>query len=408
MTTAIVIGGGSAGMSAARRLSQSGVGVTVVEARPRLGGRTWSETMVDGTIVERGGEYFSSTQLEVHALVEELGLSWVSQGFSPDVRPTIHPDDPSLDELEKGADQIADHWASLGDVHESVSIKQVIDAAPVDARVAEIVAARLSSGMAASVARVSAKWVSGGSDRPRVNHEISKRIREGNQSLSERMAEELGYEHILRRWPVASVTHEGQRYVVTNVRGEQLKADLVVVAVPASIASRIEIEGLDPRTTRAIDRIGFGQATKLHLVVLDGGRPGMLQEVSTPFSTWATAGVDSDQAAFVTGFGSTHETQTKLAVEHGPSVFRPQLEAQWPGYRFGDYALLTYWGGDPWARGAYSYRPLGWTEEDQEYLARPSGRIFFAGEHTAGENASGINGAIRSGYRAAQEALASL
>src|SRR5690606_17218698 len=149
----------------------------------------WSETMVDGTIVERGGEYFSSTQLEVHALVEELGLSWVSQGFSPDVRPTINPDDPSLEELEKGSDQIADHWASLGDLHESVSITQVIDSAPVDPRVAEIIAARLSSGIAANVARVSAKWVSGGSDRPRVNHEISKRIREGNQSLSECMAE---------------------------------------------------------------------------------------------------------------------------------------------------------------------------------------------------------------------------
>lgn len=405
MTRAVVIGGGSAGMAAARRLSQNGVDVTVVEARARLGGRTWSETMVDGSIVERGGEYFHRGNVEVHELVAELGLDMVSQGFSPSVRPTVSPDDPSLEELEKGADILCEHWASLGELDSSVSIKQVIDSAPLEPRIAEILTARLSSSPAAHVARISARWAEGGAETPRVSHEVSTRIRQGNQSLSERMAEELGHERIKRRWPAAAVRRDGSGYTVTSYHGDELKADLVVVAVPVSIVSNIEIEGIDQRTVAAIDKIGFGQATKLHLVVVGGGAPGIRQEVSTPFSTWATAGVDSTEAAFVTGFGATHETQTKLAVEHGPAIFRPQLEAQWPGYRFGDFGLLTYWGGDPWTRGAYSYRPLGWTEEDQEFLAKPAGRVYFAGEHTADKHTSSICGALRSGYRAATEAL---
>jgi len=93
--------------------------------------------------------------------------------------------------------------------------------------------------------------------------------------------------------------------------------------VPVSVVGNIDIDGLDPRTRAAVERIGFGQATKLHLTVQNSCAPGIRQELNTPFSTWATAGVGMDEAAFVTGFGATHDTQRKLAVADGPRVFRP-------------------------------------------------------------------------------------
>jgi len=408
MAKVVVIGAGPAGMACAYRLHQGGVDVRVVEARARVGGRTWSETLANGAVAERGGEYFDSSCTEAHEFAAELGLHMVSLGFNASVRPTVDPDGPSLDDLETGSAQLCDYWKSLGDLDDSVSIGDVIAGSPLPDELKAITAARLSSGRAADVGRVSARWADGGSEMPRVAHESNTRIAEGNQRFAERMMEEIGIERVSRRWPVASLARDAGGYVVTNHLGESFAADAVVVAVPATLAPDLVDGVADPRTVSALRKVGFGQATKLHLIVESDLEPGARQEVSTPFSTWATAGVGGERAAFVTGFGATHETQDKLRVMHGPDTFRPLLEAQWAGVKFGESALLTYWGGDPWSKGAYSYRPVGWTEEDQDFIAKPGERLFFAGEHTADRHGSSITGALRSGVRASREVLEQL
>jgi hypothetical protein len=180
---------------------------------------------------------------------------------------------------------------------------------------------------------------------------------------------------------------------------------MVVLALPASILKDLRIEGLDSRTRAAVAKIGFGQASKLHLTVTGECAPGIKQEVSTPFSTWATASLNAPGASFVTGFASTHETREKLALDVGPHDFRPLLEKQWPGVGFSPDALFTHWGADPWTRGAYSFRPVGWTSQDEDFIAAPSGGVFFAGEHTADRHQSSISGAVRSGKQVAKEVL---
>jgi monoamine oxidase len=404
----VVIGAGAAGMTAARALNASGVNVMVLEARARVGGRTWSEPLANGHIAERGGEYFDSSMSDVHELARELGLHMTTQGFNPTVRQTADPNGPSLEDLETAAKVFAGYWESLGEIAHDVSIADILKAAPLERELATVIGARLSSGRAANVSRVSARWSEGGFQTPLVSHEHNTRIAEGNQSLSQRMAYELGHERLKLRWPVAAIDQDQRGCVITSMLGETIRADIIVIAVPVSILKRLRVGGLDARTRLAIAKVGFGQATKLHLTVDGDCAPGIKQEVSTPFSTWATAGLGSNRAAFVTGFGSTHETQAKLSVDAGPHVFRSLLEAQWPGVQFGPDSLLTYWGGDPWTRGAYSYRPVGWTAEDDEYLAAPSGRLFFAGEHTADIHRSAICGAIRSGKRAAMEVVEAL
>ena len=118
------------------------------------------------------------------------------------------------------------------------------------------------------------------------------------------MADTAGRENIRLRWPVGSVLRQGGGYVVRSLTGESVEADAVVVAVPVSVVGAIEIDGLDPRTRAAFERIGFGRASKLHLTVESPCAPGIRQELDTPFSTWATAGVDMEDAAFVTGFAA--------------------------------------------------------------------------------------------------------
>ena len=94
-----------------------------------------------------------------------------------------------------------------------------------------------------------------------------------------------------------------------------------------------------------------------------------------------------------------------LDVHEGPDCWvdalrrlRPDLELE------PDAALVSTWDRDPWVRGAYSARSAQAPIEDPE-LRRPAGRLLFAGEHTAGRWHGLMEGALRSGQRAARDLL---
>src|SRR5215204_1509537 len=70
----VVVGGGMAGLSAARDLLAANVSVLVLEARNRVGGRLLNHTLGNGSVVELGGQWVGPTQDRVLALAEELGL----------------------------------------------------------------------------------------------------------------------------------------------------------------------------------------------------------------------------------------------------------------------------------------------------------------------------------------------
>src|SRR5689334_13947034 len=68
-----IVGAGFAGLAAAYRLKQAGLSVVVLEARRRVGGRSWSVRMKDGTFVDFGGQWVGSTQDRFFALIKEMG-----------------------------------------------------------------------------------------------------------------------------------------------------------------------------------------------------------------------------------------------------------------------------------------------------------------------------------------------
>src|SRR5262245_56678641 len=70
-----IIGAGYAGLSAARKLRQSGLAVAVLEARDRVGGRVWTKVLEDGTALDMGGTWIGPGQDAVRGLADELGIT---------------------------------------------------------------------------------------------------------------------------------------------------------------------------------------------------------------------------------------------------------------------------------------------------------------------------------------------
>src|SRR5436305_14354568 len=70
----VIVGAGLAGLTAARALVKSGHSVVVLEARDRVGGRTFNHALGDGQVIEAGGEFVGPTQDRVLALAKSCGI----------------------------------------------------------------------------------------------------------------------------------------------------------------------------------------------------------------------------------------------------------------------------------------------------------------------------------------------
>jgi len=125
------------------------------------------------------------------------------------------------------------------------------------------------------------------------------------------------------------------------------------------------------------------------------------------FWTWTAADGSGQVQPVLHAFGGTEAGLAALAVARGPAAWaarvaalRPELAADVSG------AMLTTWNDDPWAGESYSASTVTVAAGDDELIAAPLGRVHFAGEHTAGDWAGLMEGALRSGARAADEVLA--
>ena len=390
-----VVGAGLAGLSAADELQQAGADVVVLEARDRVGGRVWSRPLDNGAVVEMGAEFILPQNTAMRELAERFGLGLWDKGMRYGRR---EPRGVAVtsEELAAGVDAVG--RALTADVS-GLNARQVVDGLDIAPGAREAILARAEISSANSADRVAAADLGG---IAHIDDDPAPSIAGGNQRVPLALAGSLGSAVRLSS-PVERVAWSATG-VTVRAAGTELEADACVVAVPARVTAGIRFEPeLPPALDTALAAITYGDAAKLFVPLRGPAEPSAVMSVPERYWTWTATGDGDAVQPVLSAFAGSPGALERLGVAAGPERWlesamrlREDLPLDPPG------ALLSTWADDRWAGAAYSTSP---PRDTPEVLARGTGALVFCGEHAGGKFAALMEGAVRSGRRAAAALL---
>ena len=444
-----VVGAGLAGLSAARRLEAAGLSVAVLEARDRVGGRTVNEPIGEGKVVELGGQWVGPGQEQILGLIEELGLATFPtygegrslferngrvrshRGTIPKLNPVslaeiarvlakinrmaakVDPEAPWEQEELASWDRVSfDSWmrrnVRTGSARDSLrlAIEAVWAAEPEDLSLLHVMFYVRSAGSIELLLDTE-----GGSQESRVVG--------GTQLISIRMAEALSGPVRLET-AVRRVNH-GPGGVVFEAEdpssGEALEyaARDVIIALPPALAGRLEYRPALPAVRDGLtQRMTQGSVVKTMAIYpepfwradgLDGRAVSADGPVSVVFDNSPPDGSPGVLLAFLEGAAARRASDL-------PQEERRALVIDCLTRLFGDRAgspeayVDKAWASDEWSRGCYGgFMPTGAWFSHGSALRAPVGRVHWAGAETSSRWAGYMEGAVRSGRRAALEVI---
>ena len=402
----VVIGAGFAGLACADRLVTLGHDITVLEARDRVGGRVWSQELIPGhpeTIIERGAEFVLSGYDVLREMAERFDLGLTPSGMSYYVREPRHTSSPVTADEAATAAQAMRPAAEATDP--SVSLRAFLDEHLPESAAAEVLAARAAISWAASEDLLSCHVLldSVASVQPLPTARVSG----GNQEIALALAAHLG-DRVRLRSPASAVRTTSDS-VRVDVQGASIDADAVVIAIPLPLLEQFDLQpGMPDAQREAMSRMVRGHAAKLHAPLHCRPPTSAVLDVARRFWCWTATDASGEVQPVVHCFSGSAAALAGLDVTRGASTWQQALTALRPDLEVAaDGELLSTWDDDPWATFAYSGMGAASRPGDAQIIGAPVGRVHFAGEHTAGDWSGLMEGALRSGLRAADEVHAS-
>jgi monoamine oxidase len=394
---AVVVGAGLAGLVAADELVRGGVEVVVLEARDRVGGRVWSQRLPNGAVVEMGAEYILPGNTEVLGLVDRFGLGLWAKGMHYGWRDPVGGAGTTHEELAAAVDEAERALSASPGTRDSA--RDFLNGLDIPPGAREAILARVEISCANTADRVEAADLTGVAH---IDREPSPSIAGGNQRLPLALAEELG--DAVRLDSAARVIAWGEGGARVATDGGSVEADVAVVAVPAGVLDAITFDPPLPDAVRnALGLVEYGHAAKLFVPLREPAPPRAVMSVPDRYWCWTATGDGDEPQPVVSAFAGSRPALDALGVDDGPGRWLDSLARLRDDLELDrDGAVLSTWADDPWARAAYSTSP---PPEVAAAVERPTGPLAFAGEHTAGEHHALMEGAIRSGRRAARSLL---
>ena len=439
-----IVGAGYAGLTAARRLVQAGKSVVVLEARDRIGGRIWTFHLPDGAPVDRGGGWLANRHDAILKLAGEVGVSTYKtyvdgshllvgegrvrryRGLVPKISPlailTIVLAQLRLDRLAKHLPIDAPWAAARAAEWDSRSIAWFLERSGIRTSLArdlfDSVVRGLFCGDLDQVSFLNLLFLVRASGGFNTLVSITGGYQEnlvvgGAGSIARRIADELG-DAVRLNTPVRTIAQRSDRVVVDG-SALTVSARHVVVAIPPALVLAITFDPVLPEDRATLYRHSTaGPETKTLLVYdepfwrgagFSGQSAGPQSASEVTLDASPASGNPGVLASFT--FGPIAERFDALdPSERRRLVISAMVE------RFGSRAasprevIETAWWKEPWTRGcSMAHWSPGILTAYGSLLRQPVGRIHWAGTETATISYGSIDGAVRSGERAAAEIL---
>jgi monoamine oxidase len=381
MTDVLVIGGGLAGLAAARDLAAAGTDVVVLEARGRVGGRVEQVELGNGRRAQLGGEVVGEVHTAYLRLVDELGLalepSYVAAAGATtyDLFEGVERGDEfpfrsgaeraDYERVERLWGELAssvdpeDPWshpdASRLDAASIGTWLRSVDALPSTLRRLEVAALALAAGSSEQTSLLAElRKVAAVGDHTFYSYDLweSMQVAEGSAEVAERIGQELG-ERVRLGAEVRHIDVGAMGCRVRLVSGEELRAEALVCALPVGVAGRLEIEGVDPARLRSLRRQRHAIAAKVvaiyeRSVWTDVGANGLAEGEQLLGSTWP------QHEGVLSALVPPERFGYLLALNEADrdDVLRGELERMY-GAAARETSAVHYrlWGIDPYTRG---------------------------------------------------------
>ncbi|GME50244.1 hypothetical protein W97_06193 [Neofusicoccum parvum] len=451
-----IVGGGLSGLSAAKDLVAAGKSAIVLEARDRVGGRILNAHLSNGGVTEAGAEFVGPTQDRVLQLAAELGLQTFkayntgnTTFWNNGTRSTFEPggetgsipplDDASLAQLAS-AQQKLDQMASELDVNApwnhpnatqwdsetfdtwigreaglptprallTLASTSILSAEPGELSLLYVVSYIAAAGN--ETEKGTLERLTGVADGAQ-----ESRIVGGTQLLAIKLAERLGSDKIVTNAPVRRIEEKDGKYLVT-ADSLTVKAKHVVVAMSPPLASRMIYDPILPaardQLTQRMPMGSIGKAIAIYdtpfwredglngQVNSDSGVVRSTFDNSPPNATYGAI-MGFIEANEMRQMDKLSEDDIKAAVtEDYVRYFGPKAAnvKEW---------VIQRWDLEEFSRGGpVAIAPPGVLSQYGPALREPFGNIHFAGTESSPYWTGYMDGAQRSGERAAKEILA--